>query len=186
MILTDFTRPVDEIIVELINYDNGTTLPLNGLIYGEPFELADAPYNTMLVVTAKPTLRWMGSITIRYNRVNLEDILGARPKFYDDGQATLISHLIPALNEAYELNLQPIDYIDGPLPPLNPSNFLRVFTLVANPLSLIWTGEVDLQFDLHQRPSLEDILTVTNLSGFEYSMDELQVINLSGFEYPIT
>jgi hypothetical protein len=146
MAVTDFTKLPNEILVELINFDNGTSLTPDSVTFGTPV-VSGGVRNTQLVVTAKTGSFYTGSVTIQYNRVDLSTVPGVRSKSFVANGLTKISDLIPQINNAYQLNLQPEDFIDGPLPTFSGTtpNETLDFDLIAGPNSLIYNNKVTLQ-----------------------------------------
>lgn len=174
--VTDFTKLPVEILIDLINFSNGTTLPYDLITFGDPVALAeDASNNTSVVATAKPEAFYTGSVTLNYNRVDLENVPGVRSTLFEIGEATTIADLIPQINAAYQLNLQPEDFVDAALPVLvEPiSNQEATFDLVAGPNSLIFRNQVTLSV-FRADVALSSVITNQNLNGLIYRQpDEL-------------
>lgn len=169
MAVSDFTKLPAEIIIDLINFDNGTSLPPDGLTFGVPTVLSEGTHNTTVVATAVADSYYEGSVTLTYNRIDLNEVPGIRSKQFVMGTAVNISDLIPQINEAYQLNLQLADFIDGPLPtlPLSGSNPEVAFELIAGPESLIFHNRVTLSA-FRPNVALSSVITKTVLSGLVY------------------
>lgn len=168
---SDFTKAPAEIVIDLINFDNGTDLQPNELTFGLPQPITGS-HNTALEVTGVPGVsRYEGSADITYNRVDLATVPGVRETgfgiFLDD--ATSISDIVVEISERYQINLTPDDYIDGPLPDVsNTDTLVNVpFQLVANPKSLIFIGEATLHV-FRKNVLLRDVIRVTALNGLVY------------------
>lgn len=156
---TDFTKSPEQIIIDLVNYDNGVSLTAGMLTFGTPTALL-GEHNTQVIASATSCSRYMGSVRLVYNRVDLHTVPGNLSINFPAGTATRVSDLIPAINSAYKLNLTPADYIDGPLPErIGSCPFVReTFELVAAPGSLVFIGFVTLCLEYDLRPSLSDLL----------------------------
>lgn len=173
MATIDLTKSPKEIIVDLINLDNGTTLTADSLLLGTPVPSNNIRYNTSLVLTATSTLKAQGSVTIKYNRKNLQDFTIAPNNLkFELGSATTISDLVDAINAEYSINLTSDDYVDADLPTLVELGHYeeKTFTLSAKPISLIYVDEVDL---IVFRPrvdgiSITSLFAQTVLNGLTY------------------
>lgn len=187
---TDFTKMPLEIVTDLIDLTNdiGLIEPTD-ITFGPVSELLNASRNTSVTIYATPGSRYTGLRDLTYNRVDMSDIPRGRSTEFDNKEAQYISQLIPDINTAYSINLQPEDYINEPLPsvPVNTQYYSgRLFTLKAAPDSYVWRGKLNLSlkgnkfdlgsllkidllsgFDLTQT-NLNDILTVNVLGGFDY------------------
>lgn len=173
--VSDFTKLPVEILIDLINFSNGTALPPDMLTFGEPTELTVGAHNTTVVGTAKPGAYYTGSVTLTYNRVDLETIPGVRSTTFEIGNATTIADLVEKINAAYQLNLQPEDFVDAELPTLSDpvSNQEMPFDLVAGPKSLIYRNKVTLNV-YRADVALSSVIVNTVLSGLIYRQpDEL-------------
>lgn len=178
MAVTDFTKLPNEIIVDLINFDNGTSLTTDLLMFGLPTALPDGgDHNTTVVATAVPGTFYVGSVELTYNRVDMSTIPGARSVKFEIGNATKISDLVPQINAAYQLNLQPEDYVDGPLPALTEyiSNEEKPFELIAGENSLIYRNRVTLSV-YRKDVDLSMVILKTVLSGLIYRQPEELVV----------
>lgn len=170
MIISDFTKAPEQIIVDLINHDNGTALTTDLLAFGLPSVLAVGPHNTKVTTTAKPGSVYVGSVDISYNRVDLATIPGARSVVFPQTPALKISDIVEALNTRYQLNLTPVDYVDADLPVFTdtvPHSELP-FTLQAGVDSLIFIGSVVLRI-LRSDILLSDVIINRSLNGLVYN-----------------
>ncbi len=168
MVPTDYTKSQQQIITDLINADNGTMLTVDMLTFGYPTAIPGWG-NTQVVVTASTGSPYSNSVVFNYNRIDLSTVPGARNIVFDVGSAVNISDLIPAINAAYQINLTPGQFIDGPLPQFtnNTPGTTIPFTVVADPSSLVFIGRVTLQLARAKIP-LSTIITVTALNGLVY------------------
>jgi hypothetical protein len=168
MILTDFTKSPDQIVLDLINYDNGTALAPGSITYGIPAAFTGTR-NTKLRLTATGASHYSGFVDITYNRVDIGTVPGVRSKEFMLGSAVTIKDLVSAINLAYRINLTVDDYLDGPLPtfdPLSP-NDTKPFTIVAAPGSLVFIGTLTLNVKRNDIP-LSSVILITELNGLNY------------------
>jgi hypothetical protein len=184
---TDFTKMPLEILVDLINLANGSALTTADVSFSPPTALTGASRNTGLTITAKPGGMYSGSRDVTYNRVDMGMIPGLRSTEFTVNPSWRYMHdLVPAINAAYNLNLQPEDYYDDQLPDfsdytLNNHNFL----LRAQPGSYIYTNMLVLTA-VGGKTLISDYLTQNLLSGFILpTLSQLGGDNLlNGFVFP--
>lgn len=132
---TDYTKDPDEILVDLVNSENGRSFTVNDLLLSN---LAIAPdpvsgretfnnVRTSLRIDAAPNSGYTNGVDIKYNRVNLRNVFPNNdddstryPTSTDDGikleGRTSLVELLPEINERYQINLKPGDIYDLPLP----------------------------------------------------------------------
>ncbi len=186
---TDFTKMPPQILVELINLTNGISLRVSDITYGPVSAVASGNRNSGITIFAAPNTLYEGSRDLTYNRIRLSDIIGNRSVVFDRNGATFVSHLIPQINAAYALNLQPEDYYNDPLPPPDSGEFTsdKRFLLRARPGSYVWIHSTEFVLRGNKIP-LRSIWGVNVLGGFEYEgtdlSDTISVKALSGFNYP--
>jgi hypothetical protein len=173
---SDFTKAPTEIVIDLINYDNGTALRYDELEFGLP-EAITGGHNTTVEVTAvEGVSSYSGSVQITYNRVDLATVPGVRSRgmLVPPEGATTISDIVDQINTRYAINLTPDDYFDDPLPDVwsHPADEQVPFTLRAKPESLIWIGQVDLTV-YHEPVRLSDVIKKVVLSGLVYVQPEI-------------
>lgn len=173
MLITDFTKSPEQIIVDLINYDNDTNLLPHLLTFSKPLPRTGSS-NTHLIATAIPSAHYTGSVTLDYNRINFADVPGARSINISIGTATQISDLIPQINRKYRLNLTPEDYINFQLPRFNSDDDeeSQPFSLVAAPDSLIFINSVVLNI-IKDGIYLSSVITKRILNGIMYTQPQL-------------
>jgi hypothetical protein len=173
--VTDFTQLPDQIIIDLINFSNGTSIPDGSLSFGLPTALPEgSTHNTTIIASAVPGVSlYEGDATLTYNRVDLSTVPGARETRFIIGSATTIADLIPAINAAYQLNLQPEDFINAALPALiqHISDEEEAFELIAGPNSLIFVNRVALSVYRPDIP-LSSVIVNTALNGLIYRQPE--------------
>ena len=113
--VSDFTKTSDNIVLDLINEQNGTALTLAMIdtkVVGDPDTKTG-----QLLVTAKPTSGYRGSVALNYNRIMLAEMFGA---FIPEGDAVevdnsmTVAEVIALVNTRYGVNLTEKDiYANG-------------------------------------------------------------------------
>jgi hypothetical protein len=169
--VSDFTKLPQQIVIDLINNDNSTALTPDLLTFGLPTAATgDNPTrNTELSLTAKAGSGYKGSVTVKYNRVDLSTVPGARSVVFPKGDATKIADLIPEINAAYQLNLQPEDFVDGDLPAFaGQPNEQHDFQLAAGADSLCFINSVTLTVHADDI-DLASVITTQELNGLVYT-----------------
>lgn len=170
--MSDLTKAPDQIVLDLINTDNSTSLTLGLVDFGLPTVTAgeNPAKNTTLTVTAKAGSGYTGSQVVEYNRVSLDTIpvIAAKPATYQLGDATKIADLIEEINAMYGIKMVPADYVDGDLPTFEGlPNEEHTVQLVAAADSLIYIGSLVLTLKAADI-ELSSVITVTALNGLTY------------------
>ena len=167
----DYTLPPEQLVVNLINNDNGTEFTPNMLVFGIPVLLYKGKHNSKVKVSAAAKSRFTGSTFLTYNRVDLEDVAIGKSTLFDVDARTQkkISDLIPAIDARYSLKLTPADYVDGPLPAITDEVVgQETVELVAANTSLIFINKLILQIELAGQIMLIKIIKNIYLSGLKY------------------
>jgi hypothetical protein len=170
----DFTKLPKDILVARINNDNvvnNAALTSAMLTFGLPTAATGgtATRNTDLSLTAVAGSGYTGSVTVHYNRVDLSTVPGSRSTVFPLGSASKISDLIPTINAAYVINMQPEDYVDGPLPTFTGQpNETHDFSLTANADSFVWINTLTLTVHGNDVP-LSSVVTNQTLNGLTYT-----------------
>lgn len=146
MFVSDFTKPPEEVVIDLINYDNGKNFAPGMLFFDAPVKIPKSPpvyRNTQLRITATVLNRLKGSATVYYNRIDLADVPGLRGVHFEVPNDTVkLSDMISLVNARYGVNLTGADYVDGVIANLS-DDFTEV-DLVAKDASLVFIGKVTL------------------------------------------
>jgi len=164
---TDLTRMPLPILVDLINDTNGIDLALSDITFSAPVPVSAGLRNTAIRITATPDSKYSDYQDLTYARLSLSAMPGIRSRDFLKYQAVTAVDLIPFINAAYLVNLQPEDYYDDPLPDvgaLQPGES-ATFTLRARPGSFVWIGTVDLEV-FAAVGDLGSILDENVLNGF--------------------
>ncbi len=163
----DINKTPQELIIEDINTVNGTqlTVPLNAndFLFSAPATFTDpanAGVNTKITITAKPTSGYYNSIDWKYRRMDLGAILATQAVSILPGDATLLSEIIPQVNTALGINLTEEDYVDTPLPEIDPLlpelTAPVIIQSKATSLLFIGAGTIVLGTMFHPVPSPDD------------------------------
>jgi len=173
MAASDFTKAPDQIVIDLINADNGTALTTALLQLGLPTAATGGSpaRNTELEVSAKAGSGYKGSVVVQYNRLQIQDFV--KPGTFPDGlnlpvgDAENFSDLIPEINTALGINLTAADYVDGPIGEWEGTpNESKVITIPIAADSLCFLGS--LQLTLHAEDiELSSVITNLVLNGLE-------------------
>jgi hypothetical protein len=140
----DFTKAPEQLVIDMINNDNGTTLTTDQLTFGIP-ELSNGKHNSKVLVRATENSKLKGSALIQYNRIDIGKIPNGRSTIFPVTTEIKLSDLVPVINIAYDLRLTPADYIDIALPSFSniPNEKLTVDLVAAN-TSLIFINKLTL------------------------------------------
>jgi hypothetical protein len=184
---TDFTKMPLEIITDLINFTNGCALSPADILYGPVKVLTSGNRNTGVTITAVPSSPYSGTRDLSYNRVDMAIIPGLRSTAFDLTGCKTMKDVVPKINEAYRINLQPEDYYDDILPDLNdPTLNDHNFVLRAKPASYVYIGMLVLS-GIGGKTIISDYLTQNLLSGFvlpDYHETLYGDKILNGFSFP--
>jgi len=147
MFVSDFTKSPEEVVIDLINFDNGKNFtPATLRIVDVPLAIPKSPpifRNTEIVVTAPVAVKKRGQARLWYNRIDLNTVPANRSTVFETPtKITKLSEVIPAVNERYRINLTPADYIDVPMTVLD---FEPVkVTIQTAPHSLVYIGYLEI------------------------------------------
>ena len=161
--VSDFKQTNEKIILDLLNEQNGASLPDSAVTFGAPTELVAGEIGTELVVTAASGSGYKGSVTVKYNRVPLSFMNTNEPNLVLETEAKTAHGLIDALNTAFGIQLTVDDLVDSALPAVEPNVEVGA-TISATATSLVWHGPVTLKITA-SLVELSTVLTVTNLDG---------------------
>lgn len=164
--LFPFNRPPKDTLIDLLNRENQTDFTPNQLDFGQPAAIG----NTLTAITAYPTPEtgWTQEVILTYNRRYLETYLGATHlHLYTDAVISKES-IIQSMKDRYRVWLDPEDFhldVIGNQPTwLQMGQRLMRIRFTGD--SLIWIGAIEVIVIPDNR--LCAVLTVTNLSGFNY------------------
>lgn len=171
--MSDMTLPSKEVLLALINSANGTSLATNQVTFGEPsvLELDPDGKTTSVTVTAVPGSGYKGFEVVRYDRVDLADVLsisGISPSVVRSTETT-VHELLPAINALYGINLSPEEVDDAPIAPFTGElNETVNVDVVVKATSLAYTGSMQVVLRSAEI-ALADIIVITALDGLTYT-----------------
>lgn len=152
-----------ELLLDLVNAENNSTVAEEQLIFGEVQEGGEEG-NSAVTLTAAPDAPWNSFVDVKFDRLDLGTLMGGQSIEVSVPKGATKEDIVCHLNYTYgmkfdsrEFDLLPQE--DGELPEL--------FILKAMPSNLAYTGQFDLKVDLDRMP-LAARLTVTDLNGFSY------------------
>ena len=175
--ISDFTKPPEDVVIDLINFDNGTAFsPTTLLVVGDPVAIPAAPpvfRNTEIIVRPTSTTKKYGTTRLWYNRVALSSVPGLRSiTVAVPPNVFMLSDIIPLVNARYHINLTPADYINTNLPPID--QYSRLVTIQAAPDSLVYNGQLDLvvSIDGSDGVPIDTVVNNQHLDIFRFSRME--------------
>lgn len=187
MFISDYTKLPEQILLDLINNDNGTSFQMGQLLFSAPTvranddgEPAHNNRRTSIRVTAAEGTGYANYVDMKYNRIHFRDVfelnnldnaiefpIAAIP--FELTENTRLADLIPVINARYGLALQVSDFWDRALPVFNgPPPYDNAYVrLEAKPESPVFVGGVRLRILPNDYP-LDQRLPNNVLSGLEY------------------
>ena len=117
--ISDFTKSPQQIVLDLINYDNTSNLTLELVSLGLPNVTVDNANdrNTEIVVSSVEGGGYKGEVTVEYNRLQIQDFVPIMVEggalSFPVGDALRFSDMIPEINVALGINLTEADYVDA-------------------------------------------------------------------------
>lgn len=172
--MSDLTKAPRQIILDQVNADNSDlNLLVNEVTFGTP-AVETGTKNTSLLLTAVVGSRFLGTQTIYYDRLDLNNIrtaaigAGLSAVFDKDDQMTTISHVISAVNARFGLNLQTEDFDASAFPTWEMvPNEQHDVTITAKTGSLIYLGAMTVTLRLPQ-VDLAVAISANTLNGLNY------------------
>lgn len=166
--ITDYSKLPLDILLDLINYDHGTSLTTNHIHISAPTVVQD---NRVSVIASSVVgSGYSGQQTLRYNRVPIAALTALEPV-----QTVVIAdvfsyqEVVQKFNEKYGVNLTIDDVtIDGKdltdVSYVQPEGPVVDLVIAAKPGSFIWHGQTT--FKLRSTAMLlSDALPIVNLDG---------------------
>lgn len=161
--VSNFLQAPEQVLLDLINADNGKSLPLSAVTFGVPAEVTPDEIATTVVASATTGSGYKGSQTFTYNRVPLSFMNTNEPDLVIESEEASVHGLIPFLNTTFGIQLTADDIEDTPIEQQEP-DVVKQLTITAKAGSLVWHGSVTLDITL-PLVDLATLLTVTTLDG---------------------
>jgi len=162
-----YKTPKAAIIGSIKALNGGVTLIESEYVFGNPTPVTPASdgTNTTILISAKDAASTFdGSVTVRYTRLDLADLLKLVPASLALAPVTTVWEFAQAFNKTYGTAFEQGDLVDGPL---NLASGVGTVTLTAQPNSYGWTGTV--QFSVQPgRFQMNQLVTVTTLPGLNF------------------
>lgn len=105
----DLTKSAAAVLLQQINADLGTTWTLNQIVFGPVMQNADVDanlYEAAVTVSGVQGVGPSGTITYKYNRIDLGTIFGSGNNSYSVDGGITYAQLLANINAAVHLNLQ--------------------------------------------------------------------------------
>ena len=156
-------------LLDLINRDNGTTLTLEDLIFGNPSpatpDVEGGIQNTQIKVFGVESQGLAGQFVFKYRRIDLARLfVGREPVAQVPAGTALLADVLTSLSERYGIALPVAEFMWQP--PVEGSN---VGTVTPIPTSLYW-APVSLDVTLVEKMvDLSTDIATTSLPGFAYA-----------------
>jgi hypothetical protein len=179
LVKIDYKRPPAELVIDLINKDNGTKFTTEQITFGIPKLTLNGRHNTEVIVKATARSYFTGQTKLKYNRVDIADIPGDRSTVFEINTSieTQLSDLIPAIDARYDLALTPEDYVNIPLPAIGAGvNEQDVVILKAALTSLVFINELNLQITRAGQVLLSTVINHPMLIGLFYNKPALHAL----------
>ncbi len=142
----DYTQTPELLLLELINYDNGTAITSDMVTFSEPQPVIEGERNTVITVSAAEGSPFeMGSQDLFYNRIALP-ALGALAFLSED--LFNAQTLLAAINSEKLAYLYLTDLEDFDLPQELDVGEIHTFNLTARPSSIRWMGEASIEISV--------------------------------------
>lgn len=167
--MSDFTKAPKQVLIDLINKDNNTSLTDQLISFGLPTAATgtNPTRNTDLTISAIPGSGYRGSVDLKYNRVQLNDFVGDKDLTFILGDATKLSDLIGEINALLTINLTEDDYQDVTLPAFQgTANETHEVQLVASSDSIVYLGSLTIKIK-GEEIELGSVVTTRELSGLQ-------------------
>jgi len=143
---TDYSKSSVQIILDLINAKNGTSVPLEAISFGTPAAITSDPAQaelTGITVTAVDGSGYEGSQSFTYGRVNLAFMNANVQNLAFTTDVANTNQLLPLLNSTFGINLTEDDAENVELSPAAAGTVTSV-SLVAKAASLVFCGAASL------------------------------------------
>lgn len=151
----DLSKSPQQIIVDKINEENGTKLTVHQLLFGIPKQI-DGDHNTVVKVTAKPFTGIVGTVELRYNRIDLGSIINpgtvnivlrqSDVNIPVSNEYIKLSDIVGLINDQFGINITHLDYIDMGIvkPDVSKKETVAFNRIYAAEESLIYRGYGDI------------------------------------------
>lgn len=167
-----------ELVIDLINRDNNTSLTFDDVLFSLPTALSvTADFrNTVVDVIPKNTAKYKSTQKIVYWRLYLDKLIQDNDRIIPALGVTDTSELIDILNAMYNLKMTLDDVI---LEDIDTTIFPVSYVLKSHPNSYAYIGQVELTLT-DKLIDLSEVVSKDLIAGIDYPMDpELSEGNVS-------
>lgn len=172
--VSDFSKLPQEIVFDLINEQNGTTLDNTLVELGLPTVTTKpgAAYNTDMTVTAIEGSGYTGSVVLGYNRLDVQGFLFGETLQLPLGDAVNVKDLMVEINLKLRTNITDNDYIDAVLSEEigeweGLPNETKQLVIQMHPDSPVFIGSLTLTLAAEDIP-LSSVITKPEMEGLNY------------------
>lgn len=163
-------KPSVDLIIDLINVANSTSLNNTKISFGAPSVLTGDPnnHNTGVNVLAVPGSGYIGDVDVTYNRLDIGLLFKNIALNLDVSAPTSTKDLLPLLNSKYGLGLTIDDIEDNAID--MSGNAPHSHVIVMKDSSLAYIGQVTTTIgpDPEVGERLDTVILTTNLNGLLY------------------
>lgn len=159
--------PSEQRLTDLLNITNLPPKLFDNtrLTYGTPEAVTgQSGYDTQVLATAIPGMGYYGDQMVYYTRIQLS-VLAGQVNLYDTDPFTL-DKIVSMLNGQYDTFLTTADLQAMTIPPLSAGQF-ETITLVADPTSIGWQGQVDIVIT-YGKPQLPAVIGSRSLNVLKW------------------
>lgn len=177
--LINLSKTAQKNLIDLINAENQTALTTAEISVGVPAEFVDGEglndRNTQVEITAVPGSGYTDSVMVRYYRLDLDVLKGARVLTYTKSESSTLESFIDAVTtqcEVIEDQVEIVDELDNVLTelPVLSEGTPKQFTMRAKADSYTYIGSTEVTLEpipVTETP-IEDEITQQDMEGFEY------------------
>ncbi|MGG4591654.1 hypothetical protein ACLPJK_25705 [Pseudomonas aeruginosa] len=173
----DYTKDSKQLLVELINSDNGLSLAPSLVVFGLPTATTgeNPTRNTTINVSGAQGSGYVGNKDVTYDRVPASGFIGTVNLTFVKGDAQNLSEFLPEINAVLKTNILPADVVDAAVPEFGTEpNEIQPVSLSISADSLVYMGAVPFNIS-NGELDLSALITVTELAGF--TIDPSQVVD---------
>jgi hypothetical protein len=157
----DSNIPHINYLFNLINGLNNSSYDPGDFTVNDPSPLSSSYINgnTEIEITPLSVTGYSGTLSFSYNRLDISNIFNSQLGTVNLSNVTLLSQILPQLNDIYGTDLLVTDIVDSTLPVVNPllPNVALVVTINIVPTSIKYTGTYD--YVLNYTANIPSILT---------------------------
>lgn len=114
--ISDLTRSDEEILIDMINFDNDTNFKVGDFMYEHPVPISDFVRNTSMILHGTGNGKTTGQTPVTYTRLRIADLPGNERLSACVRGETRFSAVIKYVNATLGTNLTVGGYVDDALP----------------------------------------------------------------------